>query len=104
MYLDLMTNATGLLINGYFFVTKFIFQLQFLFKYFCTGSKSNEINLVPELQNCGMWNDLIAAVNLVAYHANSLIHNVNNNYVEGYNSIVAKYVRGKRINFSFKGI
>jgi len=103
MYLDLMTNATGLLIIEYFFVTNFIFQLQFLFRYFCTGSKSNEINF-PELQNCDVWNDLIVAVNLVAYHENSLIHLVNNNYVDGYNSIVTKYVGGKRINFSFKGV
>jgi len=76
-------------------------QLQFLSRYLCTGSKSNEINLVSEIQNCGVWNDLISAVNLVAYHANSLIHHMNNNYVKGYNSIVAKYVGGKRINQLF---
>jgi len=81
MYLDLMTNGTGIIINRYFY---YILQLQFVSRYFCTGSKSNEINLVSELQNCGVWNDLISAVNLVAYHANSLIHHVNNNYVEGY--------------------
>lgn len=45
----------------------------------------------------------MVAINLVAYYANSLIHNVNNNCVEGYNSIVAKYVGGKRINFSLRG-
>lgn len=74
-----------------------------MFRYFCTGVKANENNLVPALQKCGVWNDLMAAINLVAYHANSLIHNVNNNCVEGYNSIVAKYVGGKRINFSLRG-
>jgi hypothetical protein len=47
---------------------------------------------------------LIAALNLVAYHANSLIHYVNNNCVEGYNNLVAKYVGSKRINFSCKDI
>jgi hypothetical protein len=67
------------------------------------GIKENENNLVPELQKCGVWNDLMAAINLVAFHANSLIHNVNNNCFEGYNSIVAKYICGKRVNFSFRG-
>lgn len=74
-----------------------------MFRYFCTGVKANENNLVPALQKCGVWNALMAAINLVAYHANSLIHNVNNNCVEGYTSVVAKYVGGKRINFSLRG-
>jgi len=55
------------------------------------------------MQKCSVWNDLIAAVNLVAYHSNSLIHHVNNNCVETYNSVVAKYVGGKRVNFSLRG-
>ncbi|KAL4103755.1 hypothetical protein QTP88_019096 [Uroleucon formosanum] len=64
--------------------------------YFCSKNKENEVNLVPELQKYGVWNDLIAAVNLVAYH-------INNNSVETYNSVVAKYVGGKRVNFSLRG-
>ncbi|KAL4083865.1 hypothetical protein QTP88_029181 [Uroleucon formosanum] len=71
--------------------------------YFCSKNKENEVNLVPELQKYGVWNDLIAAVNLVAYHSNSLIYHVNNNSVETYNSVVAKYVGGKRVNFSLRG-
>lgn len=59
--------------------------------------------MVPELEKCGLWINIIAATNLVTYHANSLIHNDNSNCVEDYNSIVAKYVGGKRINFSFRG-
>lgn len=55
------------------------------------------------MQKCSVWNDLIVAVNLVAYHSNSLIHHVNNNCVETYNSVVAKYVGGKRVNFSLRG-
>lgn len=74
-----------------------------MFRYFCTGKKNNEINLVPELQKCGLWNDIIAAINLVAYHSNSLIYHVNNNCVETYNSVVAKYIGGKRVNFSLRG-
>ncbi|KAL4112571.1 hypothetical protein QTP88_016326 [Uroleucon formosanum] len=72
-------------------------------EYFCKRKKESEFNLVPEMQKCGIWNDIMAAVNLVAYHSDSLIYHVNNNVVESYNSIVAKYVGGKRINFSFKG-
>lgn len=75
-----------------------------MIRYFCKRKKESEFNLVPEMQKCGIWNDIMAAVNLVAYHSDSLIYHVNNNAVESYNSIVAKYVGGKRINFSFKGI
>jgi len=77
----------------------------YIFRYFCKRKNKNEteINLVPEMQKCGIWNDILAAMNLVAYHSESLIMYVNNNVVESYNSIVAKYVGGKRINFSFRG-
>lgn len=53
------------------------------------------------MQKCGVCNDVISGVNLVAY-SNSLIHHVNNNCVETYNSVVAKYVGGKRVNFSLR--
>lgn len=72
-------------------------------QYFCMGPKDNENNLVPDLEKSGLWNDILAARNLLAHHSSSLIHNVNNNCVENYNSVVAKYVGGKRINFSLKG-
>ncbi|KAL4127182.1 hypothetical protein QTP88_011379 [Uroleucon formosanum] len=62
------------------------------------------INLVPEMQECGIWNDIIASINLVSYHSESLVYHVNNNAVESYNSIMAKYIGGKRINFSFRGM
>lgn len=39
----------------------------------------------------------------VVHHSDSLIHFINNNHVEGYNSIVAKYVGCKRINYSLRG-
>lgn len=39
----------------------------------------------------------------LASHSPSLIHDVDSNAVERYNSIVAKLVGGKRINFSLKG-
>ncbi|XP_060858281.1 uncharacterized protein LOC132935681 [Metopolophium dirhodum] len=72
-------------------------------QYFCDSLKDGENNLVPDLEKSGLWNDILAARNLLAHHSSSLIHNVNNNCVENYNSVVAKYVGGKRINFSLKG-
>lgn len=58
------------------------------------------IYLILDLKKSGLWDDVTRAVNLVAYHTDSLLYNVNNNCVESYNSIVAKYVGGKRVNYS----
>lgn len=33
----------------------------------------------------------------------SLLHNYNNNLAEGYNAVIAKYIAGKRINFTGAG-
>lgn len=55
------------------------------------------------METCALWTDILAARNLVAHHASSLIYNVHNNVVEGFNSVIAKYVGGKRINFSLRG-
>lgn len=55
------------------------------------------------MEKCGLWQDILGARNLVAHHSDSLIYFVNNNCVESYNSVVAKYIGGKRVNFSFRG-
>lgn len=39
----------------------------------------------------------------VAAHAPSLIHDIDSNSVERYNSIVAKLIGGKRVNYSRRG-
>ncbi|VVC39032.1 Restriction endonuclease type II-like,YqaJ viral recombinase,Exonuclease, phage-type/RecB, C- [Cinara cedri] len=59
--------------------------------YFCNGPKESEVNLVSQMENCGLFKDILGARNIVAHHAQSLIYNVNNNAVEGFNSVVAKY-------------
>lgn len=64
----------------------------------CTRSK-NDINYVEDLKLCGLWAGLKNAVRLVLEHVDSLLHNVNNNLAERYNSIVAKFIGGKRCNF-----
>ncbi|XP_025425936.1 uncharacterized protein LOC112694617 [Sipha flava] len=71
--------------------------------YFCKGPKENEVNLVPQMQTSGLWADILGARNIVAHHVSSLIYNVNNNVVEGFNNVIAKYVGGKRINYSLRG-
>lgn len=55
------------------------------------------------MEQSGLWADILSVRNLLAHHSSSLIYSVNNNSVEGYNSVVAKYVGGKRIHFSHKG-
>jgi hypothetical protein len=52
-----------------------------VFRYFCTAD-ANVQNYVSEMEKCRLWKDISAAKNLIAYHANSLIYNVNKNYVE----------------------
>jgi len=47
--------------------------------------------------------DISGANNIVAHHAQSLIYNVNNNTVERFNSVIAKFVGGKRVKFSLRG-
>ncbi|KAK4874977.1 hypothetical protein RN001_014337 [Aquatica leii] len=44
----------------------------------------------------------MSAVRRVAYHSKSLIYDVTNNSAELYNSHVAKFVGGKRVNFAFR--
>lgn len=73
------------------------------FSYFCNGPKENELNMVPQMESCGLWVDILGARNIVAHHSSSLIYNVNNNVVEGFNNVIAKHVGGKRVNFSCRG-
>ncbi|XP_031357002.1 uncharacterized protein LOC116180949 isoform X2 [Photinus pyralis] len=68
--------------------------------YFCQGPKEGEINLVPDLQNCGIFEDVMSAVRSVAYQSKSLVYDVTNNVAELYNSHVAKIIGGKRVNFA----
>ncbi|XP_060846320.1 uncharacterized protein LOC132925982 [Rhopalosiphum padi] len=72
-------------------------------QYFCQGTKEGEDNLVDELKRFELWDDIVRARNLLTYHTESLMYNFNNNAAELYNSILAKFIGGKRINFSHKG-
>ncbi|CAF4946370.1 unnamed protein product [Pieris macdunnoughi] len=68
--------------------------------YYCPEDKKKEQNLVPVVKN--LFGKLIAHVSQIALHSKSLLWNVNNNRAEQFNSIVAKHIGGKRINFSLK--
>ena len=70
-------------------------------KYFCVGRTDQ--NYIPELKDSGILYKIMEVINNMAFHAQSLLYNANNNAVEELNSIIAKHVGGKRINFSLKG-
>lgn len=71
--------------------------------YFCTSSSSSQTNEVPkDFFTSSLWQRICLIIGTVAGHARSLIHNVDSNLVESFHSVVAKFVGGKRINFSLR--
>lgn len=70
--------------------------------YFCKGAKEKEINYIPKMQECGLLEDIFSCGNRLIQNVYSLLLNMNNNSAETYNSVVSKFVGGKRINFSIK--
>lgn len=65
---------------------------------------SGEDNIVDDLKRYEIWDGIVYARNLLAYHSESLMYDFNNNAAELYNSILAKFIGGKRVNYSQKGI
>nr|XP_022901404.1 uncharacterized protein LOC111414324 [Onthophagus taurus] len=70
--------------------------------YYCTGPKPREKNLVPDMTECGVFQDLKSCLYRLEYFAYSLILNMTNNSAESYNSVVCKFIGGKRINFGLR--
>lgn len=68
--------------------------------YFCQGDKVSELNLVKQAENSGMMLEIINAVNRLVANAKSLITDVDNNICEQFNSVINKYIGGKRTNLS----
>lgn len=68
-------------------------------KYFCnkTGDFSKSLE---QLQFFGVWDDIVWAVNSLAYHSKSLLYVASNNAAEHFNSVVSKFIAGKRINYA----
>jgi hypothetical protein len=75
--------------------------------YFCNKQKDTpntaEASMLSTMTECGLLDDICSAGYRLKFHAKSLIKNVNNNSAERYNSILAKFIGGKRIHFSKKG-
>ncbi|XP_076545135.1 uncharacterized protein LOC143305429 isoform X2 [Osmia lignaria lignaria] len=73
-------------------------------QYFCDGtSKKDEKNIVPELMKMGVYEHIREILRPLLAHAESLLYNSNNNVVESFNGIIAKYTGGKRLNFGERG-
>lgn len=66
-------------------------------KEFC----KEEENLIPALIESGSYEKLSIPIRKLAYCAEDLLLGESNNIAEHYNSIVAKFVGGKRVNFAF---
>lgn len=72
--------------------------------YFCNPEEyKNETNLVAQFQNCGLWTDIQHYAMNLASNAESLILNVTNNTVEQVNNVIAKFIGGKRVNYTARG-
>lgn len=71
-------------------------------KYFCNGKKANELDLLEEAEKCGLLREINLIVGRLVMHTESLLLNVDNNVCEQFNSVINKYLCGKRINFSLR--
>ncbi|KAL7290852.1 hypothetical protein TKK_0015585 [Trichogramma kaykai] len=62
-----------------------------------------ESNYVPEMKQVGLFDKVFEAVNDLSVNSESLLYRVTNNYAEGFNSLVAVHIGGKRINWGTRG-
>jgi len=58
------------------------------------------LNLVPEAIHGGIMQEIENCVQRLVNHSENLLENKDNNVCEQFNSIINKYIAGKRINFS----
>lgn len=66
--------------------------------YFCSTKSS--INMIPKMKDSKILAEIQQHLKRLIYNADSLIEDVDSNIVEQFNSVIAKYVGGKRINYS----
>ncbi|KAG8189246.1 hypothetical protein JTE90_013774 [Oedothorax gibbosus] len=66
--------------------------------YFCSKIASGKC-LMDEIEGTELLYSLMSILNSIAYHSKSLIINATNNIAEEFNSIIAKFLGGKRINY-----
>lgn len=61
------------------------------------------VNHLPEGKACCLYEDINICMNRLVLNAASLLLNMDTNRAELYNSVVCKFVGGKRVNFSRRG-
>ena len=72
--------------------------------YFCKKySDPNRVDYVPRLRETAIYENIEEAMQQLFGKADSLLRGLNNNAVEGFNNIIAKFIGGKRINFGRAG-
>ncbi|KAK5644635.1 hypothetical protein RI129_001761 [Pyrocoelia pectoralis] len=71
--------------------------------YFCKRRDVKENNLVSDLKLSGLYESVMNINKRLFDNASSLLHDVDTNAAETFNGVVAKFIGGKRINFSLKG-
>ncbi|XP_031353734.1 uncharacterized protein LOC116178384 [Photinus pyralis] len=71
-------------------------------KYFCDAAPIAHGSVVTDLKHTDLHEKLESFINVLVHHARSLIHDVDSNIVEHFNSIIAKYIGGKRVNYTKK--
>ncbi|CAG9772336.1 unnamed protein product [Ceutorhynchus assimilis] len=67
--------------------------------YFCEKPFDQGECALKDLKLTDLYDKLCSFKNYLIRHASSLIHDVDNNSVEQFNSIIAKFIGGKRINY-----
>lgn len=67
-------------------------------EYYCKGIKEGEENLIPAMAECGLKQDIINRLQRVLACSSSFLMNKNNNSAEQFNSLVNKFVGGKRVS------
>jgi hypothetical protein len=70
--------------------------------YFPCSPPENEKNVVPIMKDCGLYQDIQTCFSRLNLNLHSLILNMDTNTAEHYNSIVCKFVGGKRKNYSLR--
>ena len=72
-------------------------------EYFCVMKNSGENNFIPDLNRSGLLPKIMQIFNSLADNAKSLLYDASSNSAENFNSVVAKFIGGKRVNYCFRG-
>lgn len=68
--------------------------------YFCKSKSDTCKDKVNELKTNGTFTEIEKSISRLVTNAESLLYDVDSNIVEKFNSIIAKFVGGKRVNYA----